>query len=457
MSDIQRVVENAYCIGCGGCALQDPAITMGVSPLGLPQARLPQTADCDAVCPFAARKSEDDLSNELYSSELANDARIGRHIGTYAGGVRDEAFREKSSSGGMVTWILLQLLERGEIDGVIHVGRSAGSGYEYRISETAEDIIGNAKSRYYPVHFNEALSTVLDSGKSYAFVGVPCFVKAVRLLAGENARVRDVVKYCIAIFCGHMKSKSFSEMIALQQGVTPAALKYVDFRVKNRSAPANRYSNQVHFIDDGGALQSLPPVATKDLHGMDWGLGYFKAPPCDWCDDIAGEVADFSCGDAWLPEYVSDSLGTSVMISRNAVIDAILQDGRAKGVLALDDVDVGKIYESQAGNYRHRQEGLAVRMADAQRAGIWTPPKRIRADSFQVDARRRAIYRHRQRLMRRSHSAFQTVRNGNKYLIFMLKMMPYEIYYAILNRRLVRGTGKILLQFVKYFKVRYKK
>ena len=38
-------------------------------------------------------------------------------------------------------------------------------------------------------------------------------------------------------------------------------------------------------------------------------------PACEFCDDVVGETADMSVGDAWLPGYVSDWRGTSVVVS----------------------------------------------------------------------------------------------------------------------------------------------
>src|SRR5690606_26704947 len=162
------------------------------------------------------------IAERLYggSSDVSFDKRIGYYRHVYAGHVSEPGYRENGSSGGLVSWVLSRLLAGGQIDGVIHVGETGENGnmFEYRISWSVEELASNAKSRYYPVHMDEVLKSALSSGKRFAFVGVPCFVKSVRLLAERDEDVSQCIKYCIAIFCGHFKTKAFAEMIGWQLG-----------------------------------------------------------------------------------------------------------------------------------------------------------------------------------------------------------------------------------------------
>ncbi|WP_340245674.1 Coenzyme F420 hydrogenase/dehydrogenase, beta subunit C-terminal domain [Sulfitobacter pontiacus] len=452
ISKLEKVISGGYCIGCGGCAVDDNNITIRDDIFGMPQAEIERNSFSDEICPFASTISEDEISDRLYKQNTSYDERIGRYISNYIGFVAEPGYRDSGSSGGMVSWVLAQLFLRGEIDGVIHVGTQRGSGYAYRVSETLDEIVENSKSRYYPVHYDEVLKSILGNGKKYAFVGVPCFVKSVRLLSLKNEDIAKSVKYCIAIFCGHMKTKAFSEMISMQQGISPSKLKSVDFRVKTKHLPASNYNNQVCYTESTGEERYCEPVPISDLYGLDWGLGYFKPRACDWCDDIAGETADLSCGDAWLPEVVNDPHGNNILITRNLLIDSIINDGIENGSLVLSSTNVEKVYESQAGNYRHRREGLSVRIADANKSKTWAPAKRTNASSFEVSARRQALYRHRGKISIRSHSAFIEAKNRNSFLFFMIKMLPYEIFYHFLNRRPIRGTVKTLYQYGQYAK-----
>lgn len=449
-SNIKKVISGGYCIGCGACAVQDDRISIQENTIGLPQASLVHDSKHSSVCPFGAVVSEDEIAKSLYAVNGRYDKRVGFYINNYVGFVVESQYRENASSGGMVSWVLAELFKRGEIDGVIHVAEGSDDVFEYQVSESLAEITGKSKSRYYPVHYDNALKKVLGNGKKYAFVGVPCFVKSIRLLSDNNKSVAESIKYCIAIFCGHLKTKAFAEMIAMQQGISSDAIASVDFRVKNPKQPANKYSSQVFFKETTGEVSSLAPVPTQKLYGLDWGLGYFKPKACDWCDDIAGETADLSCGDAWLPETVKDPLGTNIVITRNKVIDDILKKGVDRNSLVLNVVPVEKVYESQAGNYRHRREGLSVRLEDAESQGIWTPVKRIKPAEYEVEASRKNIYRLRERISQRSHSAFIEAKNKNSFVLFMVRMLPLELYYYFLNKRLFRGTAKLFYQYAQY-------
>lgn len=380
--------------------------------------------DLGAVCPFYSTEDEDRIADRLYSTVPNKDVRVGAYRNLYAGAVEEGAVRQNSSSGGLVTWILSTLLSRGLINGVIHVGatdRATASAplFAYSISVDLAAVESRAKSRYYPVEFSQVMQFVRDKPGRYAFVGVPCFVKAVRLLAAQDAAVAKAVKYCIALFCGHMKSAAFADSIGWQLGVPPGAIKSIDFRKKRPNAPASRYGVKVEGFD--GVVRE---AVASDLYGSDWGLGFFKPKACDYCDDIAGETADVACGDAWLPAYVNDHRGTNVVVVRDGDIDALLTEGARTGALKLDAVGPADIYQSQAGNYRHRREGLAYRLWLADRRGEWHPPKRVSATDDHLTEKRKSIYRQREELAAKSHEAFIDAVATGSFAAFKKTMNP---------------------------------
>ncbi|MBK8018945.1 MAG: Coenzyme F420 hydrogenase/dehydrogenase, beta subunit C-terminal domain [Betaproteobacteria bacterium] len=136
----------------------------------------------------------------------------------------------KSSSGGLTTWLLEALLERGDIDGVVHVSASDSPLFMYTVSTTRDGLGARGKSRYYAVEVSEVLNAVRGNGRRYAFVGVPCFVKAARLIAEQDEQLGRQLVYFIGLVCGHLKSFAYAELMAWQQGVTPDKLERFDFR-----------------------------------------------------------------------------------------------------------------------------------------------------------------------------------------------------------------------------------
>jgi len=452
-SNLNKVVENGYCIGCGACAVQDLSVRIKENSFGLFQARLNNQThgETSSVCPFANEIDEDILAQDLYSKDSHFEKSVGFYKEIYSGFVLDGDFRTRGSSGGLVTWLLSELLITDQIDAVIHVGELGGQNglFGYKVSETVGAVQENSKSKYYPVHFDEVLQKIKTKNKRYAFVGVPCFVKSLRLLMKQDKVIQERIKFCFAIFCGHFKTKAFAEMIAWQQNVKPKNLANIDFRVKNNKS-SNKYSIQVRKRERGRGVQNLAPIEVQELYGMDWGLGLFKPKACDWCDDIAGETADIAIGDAWLPEYTSDSGGRNILVVRNNILLNLLEKGLENKQLELTREHVSKVYESQAGNYRHRQEGLSVRVKEAVNHGLWYPVKRVKEDSFKVSAKRESIYLLRAQLAQKSQIFFKRAKEKNSFNLFLIKMLPLQIKYYFLNKRLLKHLALYSYQMFKY-------
>lgn len=459
---IERVVSDGYCIGCGACAVVDDGLSMKLDRYGLfkPEGPFTRVAEANAVCPFSVTCNEDSIGMELFGNDegVDYDPHVGYYRGVFVGHVSLGKYRDRGGSSGFVTWLLAQLLNRGLIDGVIHLKPSFDAKdalFEYAISSTVEEILAGAKSKYYPSHFDEVVRSIKGNGKRYAFVGVPCYIKAIKLLGKADEVLSSQIAYCIALFCGHMKSVAYSEFIAGQLGIAPERIKAIDFRVKDPTRPANRYSVSVQGEHRGKVVTRTESVS--NLYGMDWGLGYFKPKACDWCDDIVGELADVSSGDAWLPGYVKDPGGNNIVIVRSPEIHEIISSGIEHGELSFSNGTVEDVVLSQSGNYRHRREGLGIRIEAAERNKEWYPKKRTALlESTGVTAARRKLYEQRSRMSGMSHDVF--LKSGKNPLVFAVKMIPQEIYYYHLSGRLFKGVAKVIVGISRllYRLVRYR-
>jgi coenzyme F420 hydrogenase subunit beta len=430
-TSIKDVIQSGVCVGCGSCSaathgrIQVRPNEWGVQQASINSATLPDIEIASRVCPFADNAvDEDKLAAELFDADIPRDKRLGAALGIYAGRVVAGEDTTLSSSGGLTSWLTLQLLERGLVDGVIHVGTGdssdTGSLFEYTVSTSLEQLRQRRKSQYYSTSFADVVSQIRGDGKRYALVGVPCFVKAARLLAREDATFGSQLAVCIGLVCGHLKSSGFAELLAWQIGVPPPVLGRVDFRVKT---PGNSASDYNFSAWPRGSAKPVTGL-TRDLVGGNWGHAMFQLKACDYCDDVFAETADIAFGDAWLPQYASDWRGTNVAVTRNALLDAILKEGAARGDLMLEPLSADLAAMSQAGNYRHRWDGLSVRLADDNAAGRWSPRKRVAPGSCPVSPSRARIVRLRRHLAELSHRAFQEAKKLNSLDHFLRIVAP---------------------------------
>jgi len=454
----EKVIDKGYCIGCGACvSAGDVKGINKLDPYGMYKPSFDELGSpVSDVCPFFTSRTESQLGEMLFSGfkDIKKNEFIGFFLETYAGHVIEDDFRKYGSSGGFVTWILSRLLEERLIDAVIHVKPSGKKGilFEYGISSNLEELRKGAKSRYYPVEFSKILDDVRKSRKKYAFVGVPCFVKAMRLLCINDKEIADRVTLTVGLVCGHLKSTRFSEMLAWQKGIKPEDLRSIDFRLKYPSGPASEYGIGISG-QKNGEMTTLTEKAS-DFYGYNWGYGFFKYKACDYCDDVVSETADVSVGDAWLPQYVSDSSGTNVIIVRSPVIKKIIDQGIKEKALKLDVLDPEEIVKSQGGGFRHRRELLAYRLALLEMEGKWYPPKRVEANPNGISKRYKKITVLRMQLREKSHIAFEKALRADDFEVFKTEMKPLlheydRLYRKSLASRVLSKAKRTLKKLIK--------
>ncbi|WP_395244566.1 Coenzyme F420 hydrogenase/dehydrogenase, beta subunit C-terminal domain [Agromyces sp. MMS24-K17] len=434
MHTIEDVVARGMCVGCGACSVRtDGRVSVTIGRRRSFEADLDGVVDADLraagrVCPFSDESRNEDAIGTAAFPELPHDPRVGRYSGLFAGRLRDGDRLLGSSSGGLTSWVAEQLLERGDVDGILHVVSSddpAKGLFAYRATFDAAEYRAQRKSMYYATTFADALASVRGDGRRYAVLGVPCFLRAARLLAEEDAQLGSQLAFFLGLVCGHLKSQAFAESLAWQAGVPPQDLETVDFRVKVPGRSSSRY--------DFGAVgpDGEHDVPTASLVGGSWGHAMFQIGACDFCDDIFAETADIAFGDAWLPRYKEDWRGTNVIVSRRPELDALL---RESDELVLDELDLDEVAATQAGNFRHRRIGLRVRLHDDAAKGLSVPAKRVPPTLDGIDSKRVRLVRQRRLISRTSHDAFAEARAAGDLHVFLDRMRPLVEAYTRIDR-----------------------
>ncbi len=439
----RTVIDNGFCIGCGACAFASKEnISTKKNSEGKLEALVKKFDIKDNksrvlnICPFYNNEyNEDDISKELYSQidNIMHDEYLGYNLSNYAGYVKTREFRMKGSSGGFGSWIASKLFEEGLVDKIIHVKSSNDNDllFKYQISSTLEEIQEGSKSRYYPIEMSNVLDYVLKNDYKYLFVGIPCYVKAVRQLQKEYPVIKKRIVLTLGLVCGHLKSDLFAKTIAWEMGIHPSKLTKIDFRVKNIDNLSNNYNIKATGYVNSEEVQI--EAATKDLFASNWGYGFFKYKACDYCDDVLAETADVTIGDAWLPEYTDDSLGTNIITVRNEIINNLFS--KYNDEIHLDNITSNKIYESQSGGFRHRREGLQYRLYLQDQNHSWRPNKRVEA-SNNIPQKRKKIYETRLALVDKSFISYNSAMKNNDFSVFRSELEPL----IRKNNRLYRGN-----------------
>ncbi len=450
----KTVIENGYCIGCGACSVVSPNYKIKLNSLGQYQATLSSTdAITDEeivskVCPFSNNSpNEDQLSEELFP-DLKYNSMLGRVANNYFG--HSKEFRLKGASGGLTTWFLQKLIKEGIVDGVIHLKEDSSSNrkvlLKYTISSTIEEVIEGSKTKYYPGEMSEIFQKIMSEpeNKKYALVGVPCFIKAGRLLTKSVPNLDTKITFFIGLICGHYKSTQYSEMLAMQKGIQKRDINRIDFRHKPGYGNAGDYHTKIDYQKDDRLLEYSQSV--KNFYGTNWGLGFFKYNACDYCDDVVGETADISFGDAWVDPYSKDHKGTNVVIIRNKTCDQIFQKGYANSEIHIENTTNEQVIKTQLAGFKHRREGLSLRLFWKVKRNLWMPKKRV-APSNNVTLKYKIIYALRLKLTKSSHRFFKYGKKYNSFYLFQLLMFPLVFLYI----DVIYGAAKVLLYLKKNF------
>lgn len=256
---IRDIVENDLCIGCGLCAVICPSrsLEMEWNRYGEfnPVERLVCDKECGLclkVCPFAdGNDNEDSIGKTLYGNvpDICYTPETGYYLDSYVGFALET--RERGSSGGMATWFLSTLLKKGIVDYVIAVvpNDDPDTLFKFSIFSDPKSVLDSSGSAYYPVELSGVLREIQDRSGKCAIIGLPCFIKAIRLTAQNHRKLNERISVTVGLVCGQLKNKQYSTYLANLAGMQNKPIKII-FREKNLDKPATDYS--FHCIDEEG-------------------------------------------------------------------------------------------------------------------------------------------------------------------------------------------------------------
>jgi coenzyme F420-reducing hydrogenase beta subunit len=361
---------------------------------------LPKCRRCLDTCPFENHsENESTLAQARYEniSGIKHTPETGYYLSAYVG--HAAGYRERGASGGMASWFLASLLEKRKVDKVICVRPNGDPArlFAYEVVSSPDEVRAGAKSAYYPVELSQAVGAIMREEKRYAVIGLPCTLKALRLSMLIDKRLRERVVVLAGLVCGQTKSRAFAEYLANSQAIASEHVRSFSFREKDINRPA---SNCFARITCAARSACLPWTG---LYSQTWLSGEFTPRACRFCDDVFAEVADVAFMDAWLPRYVKDGRGTSIVLARSQEARSIIEEGMAEAKISLLPIAIEEVIASQSGVVEQKRTQLAHRLWMA-REKIDSLQKRvlpIRPSWF-----RRLILAARENVRATSHAAF---------------------------------------------------
>ncbi len=339
---IHTTVLKDQCIGCGTCDAVCPVdvLKMDFNSIGMyepveSEGCLDKCTLCMDACPFVEEnKDEKELAKNIYENEenIRFHKDLGYFVNTYEVHKKDTAERLKSASGGAGHSLLKNLLEQQFVDTILTVESNNDPDKLFKFSNFKEikELEKIRGSVYYPTEMSEVLDYVINNDGKYAITTLPCFAKAIRLAQEKNSKLRKRIKFVIGLVCGQMKTKEFTHTLA-KNAIGTDRLKSVNFRVKQENKSAMNFGFEFTSIN-GGKVNKL---SNADMPSKLWGSRAFTPNACNSCTDVFAHCADIVLMDAWLPSYMKDYRGHSLVIARTNEISKIVESSL--------DIDVKEI------------------------------------------------------------------------------------------------------------------
>ncbi len=323
---VSKVVEDGLCVKCGTCVSVCPknAIILELKTnIGTFCPKVDESicnlcGFCTESCPG---QSVDfiQLTRNIFKKDPQK-PHIGNFINCFIGYSCDNDIRYNSSSGGVITAMLIQALDMGIINGAVltRMKKDIPLEPEPFIARTRQEIIEATGSKYCPVPLNIMVKDLLRTnvGEKFAIVGLPCHLHAIRKLEMINKKLKNKIVIHIGIICSKCPSFLATKYLLNRYSVELEMIENIKYR-------GGGYPGGMTIILKGGEEKN---IAFLDYYDTSFGQ-FFSPIRCRLCIDFSAELADISVGDVFYCQLDKiDKIGSSLIIARSVEGEKFLSD-----------------------------------------------------------------------------------------------------------------------------------
>ncbi|MHC4474694.1 MAG: Coenzyme F420 hydrogenase/dehydrogenase, beta subunit C-terminal domain [Planctomycetota bacterium] len=348
---VEKTVSLDLCVCCETCAAACPAEAIGMEytrGLFVPKIDDSKCTDC-GLCLRLCPGMDIDPGN-MRSRPFGSEHLYGPVLDSYIGHSNERGVVRNSTSGGLVTTLIVELLKSGEFDLAFVLEFDTFGGAPARLKGTNEvpQVLKAAKSKYIPASAFEVIKAVRrrPDGRFIA-VGTPCQFNGIKKSLEENGTSPDQILF-LGLFCDRTLNFNLLDYFEKGYGRKFERLTKFEFRTKERRG----WPGDVKLSFDSGREMILKAKQRMRLKP------FFQLNRCLFCLDKLNVSADISFGDCYIENRTSVH-GKSSIIVRTEKGKAVFD--RYSHLFTLERIDVREIGKSQGlANLSSRLDNIRV-------------------------------------------------------------------------------------------------
>jgi coenzyme F420 hydrogenase subunit beta len=252
-------------------------------------------------------------SNKLEIENIRNfnleDIIFGKHINIYTANMSDDKIRSKGTSGGLITGLIIRLLEDKKYQGAFVLpfdSNTKNKQAKLKLATSKEKVLKASKSKYCPVSIENIIKEIDANNKSkYIIVGTPCQFYSIQKYIKDKSYLNIDNYLFLGLFCDCTMNFNFIKYMEDNFGKKGEKILKLEYRSKEKRG----WPGDVKIVFDNGRK------ALIDRNERGKVKKYFKLKRCRYCFDKLNIGADISFGDCYI-KGEEDPKGKSSIIVR---------------------------------------------------------------------------------------------------------------------------------------------
>ena len=294
------------------------------------------------------------------------DGRIAQAVVSYAA---DVPTRSGGAGGGVVTALLSDMLEHGDVDGCVVTRMRKDKPWlgEPFIAHSYDELCSSQGSRYTVIPLNAIFNEIRETPGRYAIAALPCQVQGLRQALEKDEVLKQRITSLIGLFCGGALEPYVVPELLQTKGITPDQISDFEFR-------GGEWPGKMRAVMADGEIRDLHYSNYKD-GAYNYFTGLYMPSRCQVCMDGSCEFSDLSVSDTWTRDEQGNYkfAGHSRILARTERGVEVVQTAIQRESLVAKDVSEDTSYRTHQLQTKRKRLNAPLRAARWQRKGIPVP------------------------------------------------------------------------------------